>query len=146
MPETKTLSYFHYSTWFSVLLQFIMYMCLCIKGRIWFYIRRHRGYYYHSHPSVVFKRHYYSLQIFPSFHWLRAHKTRPQVPSNNGLLMCTVIQLCLTTNNILLKRKWYHAFLLVEITLSENNRLLLFLKIFAIDKSRYFVITESNNC
>ena len=36
---------------------------------------------------------------------------------NNGLLMHNVIQLCLAADNILLMRKWNHAFLLPAIAL-----------------------------
>ena len=46
---------------------------------------------------------YYSMQIFLPFHWLRAHHvTCKYLPTNDGLLLCNVIQLCLAANNILL--------------------------------------------
>ena len=42
------------------------------------------------------KFYYHSWQFFFPFHWLRAHHmTCKQLPTNNGLLMRNVIQLCL---------------------------------------------------
>ena len=62
------------------------------------------------------KSHYHSTQFFLPSYWLRApHVTCKWLPTDNGLLMRTVFQLCLAlclaANDILLMRKWNHAFL-----------------------------------
>ena len=50
--------------------------------------------------------HYLSMQICLPFHWTRAlHVTCKRLPTNYGLLMRNVVQLCLAANNILLMRK-----------------------------------------
>ena len=64
-------------------------------------------------PKIV---NYHSRQNFLPFHWPKAHHvTCKWLPTNNGLLMHNVVQLylakCLAANNILLMRKWNHAFL-----------------------------------
>ena len=55
-------------------------------------------------------------------------------PTNSGLLMHNVLQVCLAANNILLMHKWNHAFLLLVITLVWKCRLLCFPKIFIKNK------------
>ena len=56
--------------------------------------------------------HYHSTQFFLPFYWSRApHVTCKWLPTDKGLLMRTVFLLCLATNDILLMRKWNHAFL-----------------------------------
>ena len=40
------------------------------------------------------------------------------MPTNNGLLMRNVIQLCLVANNILLMRKGNHSFLILGLILA----------------------------
>ena len=58
-------------------------------------------------------------RFFLSFDWLRAHHvTCKQPPTNNGLLMCNFVQLCLDANNILLMHKGNHTFLLLAIALA----------------------------
>ena len=50
---------------------------------------------------------YHSLQMFLPFHWVRAHHvTYKSLPTNNGLLMPNVTQLCLPTTKFLGAR--YH--------------------------------------
>ena len=50
--------------------------------------------------------HYLSMQICLRFHWTRAlYVTCKSMPTNYGLLMRNVVQLCLAANNILLMRK-----------------------------------------
>ena len=54
------------------------------------------------------------MQIFLPFHWPGAHHvTCKELPSNNGLLLRKVVQLCLAAINILLMRKRNDAFLLL---------------------------------
>ena len=49
---------------------------------------------------------YHSMQTFLPFHWPKAQQvTCKWLPTNNGLLMRNVVQLCLAANNILLMRK-----------------------------------------
>ena len=53
------------------------------------------------------KSYNYLMQIFLPFHWPRAHHvTCKYLPTNNGLLMGNVVQLCLVANNILLKPRF----------------------------------------
>ena len=71
-----------------------------------------------SRLSMYHNSYYYSKQIFLSFHWPRAHHvTCKSLPTNNGLLMCNAVQLCLATNNILHMRNGNRAFLLLTIAL-----------------------------
>ena len=63
------------------------------------------------------------MQIFLPFHWPKAHQvTCKQLPTNNGLLMRNVIQLCLAkclaANNILLMRKRHYVFLILLLTIA----------------------------
>ena len=54
------------------------------------------------------------MQIVRPFHWPEAHHvTCKELPTNNGLLLRNVVQLCLAANNILLMRKRNDAFLLL---------------------------------
>ena len=65
------------------------------------------------------KAYYHSLRNFLPFHWPRAHHVTCKIlPTNNGLLMRNVVQLSLAANDILLLRKWNHAFLFLAIALA----------------------------
>ena len=60
---------------------------------------------------------HHSMQIFLPFHWTRGqHVSYKWLPTNDGLLMRNVVQLCLTACSLI--RKWNNAFFLLAIALA----------------------------
>ena len=77
-------------------------ICLSLEARgySWTYCSGGINMYGTMYTSKIF---YHSMQIFLPFPWLRAHhETCKYLPTNDGLLLRNVIELCLAANNILL--------------------------------------------